>query len=56
VNNKDQPVKLRPKTEYSNQSFNSVYAKTSTTGDGNCLDNSPSIINIGSERLTQSMQ
>ncbi|CAF5156423.1 unnamed protein product, partial [Rotaria magnacalcarata] len=37
AHNKDQSVRLKPKTEYSVQAFDSVYARTRTTGDGNCL-------------------
>ncbi|CAM4982166.1 unnamed protein product, partial [Rotaria socialis] len=47
VHNKDQSVRLKPKTEYSVQAFDSVYTRTRTTGDGNCLYSSLSIINIG---------
>ncbi|CAF1656133.1 unnamed protein product [Rotaria magnacalcarata] len=47
VHNKDQSVRLKPKTEYSVQAFDSVYARTRTTGDGNYLYSSLSIINIG---------
>ncbi|CAF1560346.1 unnamed protein product [Rotaria magnacalcarata] len=46
VHNKDQSVRLKPKTEYSVQAFDSVYARTRTTGDGNCLYSSLSIIYI----------
>jgi hypothetical protein len=56
VYNKDQSVRLKPKTEYSVQAFDSVYARTSTTADGNCLYSSLSILNIGSEKLTHSMR
>ena len=56
MNNKDQSVRLEPKTEYSVQAFDSVYARTRTTGDGNCLYSSLSILNIGSEKLTHSMR
>ncbi|CAM4963984.1 unnamed protein product [Rotaria socialis] len=47
VYNKDHSVRLKPKTEYSVQAFDSVYARTRTTGDSNCLYSSLSIINIG---------
>jgi hypothetical protein len=56
MNNKDQSVRLKSKTEYSVQAFDSVYARVLTTGDGNCLYSSLSIINIGSEKLTHSMR
>ncbi|CAF3382121.1 unnamed protein product [Rotaria socialis] len=56
VANKDQSVRLKLKAEYSVQAFDSVYARTRTTGDGNCLYSSLSIINIGSEKLTHSMR
>ncbi|CAF4591609.1 unnamed protein product [Rotaria socialis] len=56
VHNKDQSVRLKPKTEYSVQAFDSVYARTRTTGDGNFLYSSLSIINIGSQKLTYSMR
>ncbi|CAM4834492.1 unnamed protein product [Rotaria magnacalcarata] len=56
VHNKDQSVRLKPKTEYSVQAFDSVYARTRTTGDGNDLYSSLSIINIGSEKLTHLMR
>ncbi|CAM4847201.1 unnamed protein product [Rotaria magnacalcarata] len=36
--------------------LDSVYARTRTTGHGNCLYSSLSIINIGSEKLTHSMR
>jgi hypothetical protein len=52
VHNRDRSVKLKPITGYSVQAFDSVYARTRTTGDGNCLYSSLSIINIGSEKLT----
>jgi hypothetical protein len=54
--NKDQSVRLKSKIEYSVQAFDSVYARTRTTGDGNCLYSPLSIINIGSEKLTHSMR
>ena len=56
MNNKDQFVRLKSKTGYSVQAFDSVYARTCTAADGNCLYSSLSIINIGSERLTHSMR
>ncbi|CAF1454283.1 unnamed protein product [Rotaria sordida] len=56
MHNKDQSVRLKSKTEYSVQAFDSVYARTRTTADGNCLCSSLSIINIGSEKLTHSMR
>ncbi|CAF3205854.1 unnamed protein product [Rotaria sp. Silwood2] len=56
VHNKDQSVRLKSKTEYSVQAFDSVYARTRTTADGNCLYSSLSILNIGSEKLTHSMR
>jgi hypothetical protein len=56
MHNKDQSVRLKSKTEYSVQAFDSVYARTRTTADGNCLYSSLSILNIGSEKLTHSMR
>jgi hypothetical protein len=56
VYNKDQSVRLKSKTEYSVQAFDSVYARTRTTADGNCLYSALSILNIGSEKLTHSMR
>ncbi|CAF3769225.1 unnamed protein product [Rotaria sordida] len=56
MHNKDQSVPLKSKTEYSVQAFDSVYARTRTTADGNCLYSSLSIINIGSEKLIHSMR
>lgn len=56
VHNKDLSAQLKLKAEYSIQAFDSVYARTRTTADGNCLYSSLSIINIGSERLTHSMR
>ena len=56
VHNKDRSVRLKSTTEYSVQAFDSVYARTRTTADGNCLYSSLSIINIGSEKLTHSMR
>ncbi|CAF3578161.1 unnamed protein product [Rotaria sp. Silwood1] len=37
VYNKDRSVKIRPKIEYSVEAFDAFYARTHTTGDGNCL-------------------
>ena len=56
IHNKDRSGQLKSTTEYSVQAFNSVYARTRTTGDGNCLYSSLSILNIGSEKLTHSMR
>jgi hypothetical protein len=56
VHNKDPSVRLKSKTEYCVQAFDSVYARTHTSADGNCLYSSLSIINIGSEKLTHSMR
>ena len=56
IQNKDRSVRLESQTEYSVQAFASVYARTRTNGDGNCLYSSLSILNIGSERLTHSMR
>ncbi|CAM4862980.1 unnamed protein product [Rotaria socialis] len=56
VHNKDLSVRLKPKTEYSVQELDSVYARTRSTGDGNCLYSSLSIMNIGSEKLMHSMR
>jgi hypothetical protein len=56
VHNKDQSVRLKSNTEYSVQAFDSVYARTCTTADGNCLYSSLSILKIGSEKLTHSMR
>ena len=56
MHNKDRSVHLKSTTEYSVQAFNSVYARTRTTADGNCLYSSLSILNIGSEKLTHSMR
>ncbi|CAF3916545.1 unnamed protein product [Rotaria sp. Silwood1] len=56
MQNKDRFVRLELETEYSVQAFDSVYARTSTTTDGNCLYSSLSILNIGSEKLTHSMR
>ena len=47
---------MKAETEYSIQAFDSVYARTHTTADGNCLYSSLSILNIGSEKLTHSMR
>ncbi|CAF1543156.1 unnamed protein product, partial [Adineta ricciae] len=54
--NKDKSVRLETRAEYSVQAFDSVYALTHTTGDGNCLYSSLSILNVGSEKLTHSMR
>ena len=56
VQNRDQSIRLQSSTRYSVQAFDSVYARTYTTADGNCLYSSLSIINIGSEKLTHSMR
>ncbi|CAF3402008.1 unnamed protein product [Rotaria sp. Silwood2] len=56
MNNKDKSVRLKSKKEYSVQAFDSVYARTRTTADGNCLYSSLSILNIGSEKLTHSIR
>jgi hypothetical protein len=56
VHNTDRSVRLKSTTEYSVQAFDSVYARTRTTADGNCLYSSLSILNIGSEKLTHSMR
>ncbi|CAF1117666.1 unnamed protein product [Adineta steineri] len=56
MNNKDISVRLKSTTEYTVQAFDSVYTRTHTTGDGNCLYSSLSILNIGSEKLTHSMR
>ncbi|CAF1291957.1 unnamed protein product [Rotaria sordida] len=56
TNNKDKSVRLKSETEYSVQVFDSVYARTRTTADGNCLYSSLSILNVGSEKLTYSMR
>jgi hypothetical protein len=56
MHNKDRSVRLESKTEYSVPAFDSVYARTRTTADGNCLYSSLSILNIGSEKLTHSMR
>ncbi|CAF5071681.1 unnamed protein product [Rotaria sp. Silwood1] len=56
MQNKDRFVRLELETEYSVQAFDSVYARTRTTADGNCLYSSLSILNIGSEKLTHSMR
>ncbi|KAF9758259.1 ATP-dependent DNA helicase PIF1, partial [Nosema granulosis] len=56
VDNRDQSIRLKSKTEYSVQAFDLVYARTRTTADGNCLYSSLSILNIGSEKLTHSMR
>ena len=56
MKNKDRSVRLGSNTEYSIQAFDSIYARTRTTADGNCLYSSLSILNIGSEKLTHSMR
>ncbi len=56
MQNKDRSVRFESKTEYSVQAFDSVYARTRTTADGNCLYSSLSILNVGSEKLTHSMR
>ena len=56
VHNKDLSVRLKSKTEYSVEAFDSIYARTRTTADGNCLYSSLSILTIGSEKLTHSMR
>ena len=56
MKNKERSVRLESNIEHSIQAFDSVYARTRTTADGNCLYSSLSILNIGSERLTHSMR
>ena len=56
VHNRDLSVRLMSRAEYSVQAFDSIYARTRTTVDGNCLYSSLSILNIGSEKLTHSMR
>jgi len=56
VHNKDKSVRLMFQTGHSVQAFDSVYARTRTTADGNCLYSSLSILTIGSEKLTHSMR
>lgn len=56
VHSRDQSVRLQLEIEYSVHAFDSIYARTCTTADGNCLYSSLSIINIGSEKLTHSMR
>jgi hypothetical protein len=56
MHNKEQSVRLESEAEYSVQAFDSVYARTRTAADGNCLYSSLSIVNIGSEKLTHSMR
>ena len=56
VHNRDQSIRLHWKTECSVQAFDSIYARTCTSADGNCLYSSLSISNIGSEKLTDSMR
>ena len=56
MHNRDQSIRLQLRTEYSVQAFDSIYARTCTSADGNCLYSSLSILNIGSEKLTHSMR
>ena len=56
MKNKDPSVRLESRSEYSIQAFDSVYARTRTTADENCLYSSLSILKIGSENLTHSMR
>ncbi|CAF1553122.1 unnamed protein product [Adineta ricciae] len=56
MTNKDKSVRLETRAEYSVQTFDSVYARTRTTADGNCLYSSLSILNVGSEKLTHLMR
>ena len=56
MKNKDPSVRLESRSEYSIQAFDSVYARTRTTADGNCLYSSLSILKIGSENLTHSIR
>ena len=56
VHNRDLSVRLMSRAEYSVQAFDSIYARTRTIADGNCLYSSLSILNIGSEKLTHSMR
>jgi len=56
MQNKDHSVQLERRREYSVQTFDSVYARTRTTADGNCLYSALSILSIGSEKLTHSMR
>jgi hypothetical protein len=56
MQNKDRSVQLESEIEYSVQAFDSVYARTRMTADGNCLYSSLSILNVGSEKLTHSMR
>jgi hypothetical protein len=56
MQNKHRSDRLESRTEYSVRAFDSVYARTRTAGDGNCLYSSLSILNIGSEKLTHSMR
>ena len=56
VHNRDLSVRLMSRAEYSVQAFDSIYARTRTTADGNCLYSTLSILSIGSEKLTHSMR
>ena len=56
MNNKDQSVQLKSKTECSVQVFDSVYGRTPTITDGNDLFSSLSIIRIGFEKVIHSMR
>ncbi|CAF1246043.1 unnamed protein product [Adineta ricciae] len=56
MQNKDNSVRLETRVEYPVRAFDSVYTRTRTTGDGNCLYSSLSILNVGSEKLTHSMR
>ena len=56
MHNRVLPVRLMSRAEYSVQAFDSIYARTRATTDGNCLYSSLSILNIGSEKLTHSMR
>jgi hypothetical protein len=46
VHNRDPSVRLKSKTEYSVQAFDSVYVRTRTTANCNCLYSSLSILHI----------
>ncbi|CAF0843236.1 unnamed protein product [Adineta ricciae] len=56
MQNKDNSVRLETRAEYPVRAFDSVYTRTRTTGDGNCLYSSLSILSVGSEKLTHSMR
>ena len=56
MKNKDRSVRFEWRTKHSVQAFDSVYARTRTTADGNCLYSSLSTLSIGSEKLTHSMR